>query len=94
MHKAKLHTGEEVAVKIQYPGLQRAADADLAVLRLLAAAAAAAFAGLELRWLQEELHRKLMEELDFTVRRVWGLGFRRRQSRCRACRPGAAHRLQ
>jgi hypothetical protein len=33
VHRAKLHSGREVAVKIQYPGLQGAANADLTTLR-------------------------------------------------------------
>ncbi|WP_369412370.1 AarF/UbiB family protein [Geotalea toluenoxydans] len=35
MHRARLHTGEEVAVKIQYPGIARTIKADLRNLRLL-----------------------------------------------------------
>jgi predicted unusual protein kinase regulating ubiquinone biosynthesis (AarF/ABC1/UbiB family) len=35
VHRARLHTGEEVAVKIQYPGIARTIKADLANLRLL-----------------------------------------------------------
>lgn len=35
VHRARLHTGEEVAVKIQYPGIARTIRADLRNLRLL-----------------------------------------------------------
>lgn len=35
VHRARLHTGEEVAVKIQYPGIARTIKADLRTLRLL-----------------------------------------------------------
>lgn len=35
VHRARLHSGEEVAVKIQYPGIARTIQADLRNLRLL-----------------------------------------------------------
>lgn len=35
VHRARLHTGEEVAVKIQYPGIARTIKSDLRNLRLL-----------------------------------------------------------
>lgn len=35
VHRARLHSGEEVAVKIQYPGIARTIKADLRNLRLL-----------------------------------------------------------
>lgn len=35
VHRARLHTGEQVAVKIQYPGIARTIQADLKNLRLL-----------------------------------------------------------
>lgn len=37
MHRAVLHTGEQVVVKIQRPGLQRLFEIDLANLKVLAA---------------------------------------------------------
>eukprot|EP00798_Chlamydomonas_sp_ICE-L_P025754 gene25754-11418_t len=36
VHRARLQTGEEVAVKLQYPGLQSAVLADLVILKFLA----------------------------------------------------------
>ena len=35
VHRARLHSGEEVAVKIQYPGIARTIKADLRTLRIL-----------------------------------------------------------
>ncbi|GBF99298.1 hypothetical protein Rsub_12079 [Raphidocelis subcapitata] len=67
VHKARLEDGREVAVKIQYPGLRGAADADLWTLSLLSQLAAAAFPHVRLSWLYRELKRKLEEELDFGV---------------------------
>lgn len=63
VHKARLADGREVAVKVQYPGLKAAADADLATLSLLSALAARAFPEFDLGWLYKELRRKLSEEL-------------------------------
>lgn len=34
VHRARLSTGEEVAVKLQYPNLARAVAADLAVMKV------------------------------------------------------------
>jgi hypothetical protein len=63
VHKARLQSGAPVAVKVQYPGLRGAADADLTALSLLSAAAVAAFPGFSLGWLYAELRHKLEEEL-------------------------------
>lgn len=52
-----------MAVKIQYPGLERAAKADLTTLNMMCAAAALAFSEFTLSWLFEELQFKLEEEL-------------------------------
>lgn len=38
------------------------------MFRLLGAAMSAAFPGFTMSWLPAELHRKLTEEMDFTVR--------------------------
>lgn len=63
VHKARLADGRQVAVKVQYPGLRGAANADLTTLSLLSAAAAALFPEFRLSWLYDELRLKLTEEL-------------------------------
>jgi hypothetical protein len=63
VHKARLLDGRQVAVKVQYPGLRGAANADLTTLSLLSAAAAAMFPNFRLSWLYDELRLKLTEEL-------------------------------
>ena len=68
VHKARLDDGREVAVKVQYPGLKAAADADLAVLSFVNALAAKAFPQFNLGWLYKELWRKLREELGAPLR--------------------------
>ena len=45
MHKAQLADGREVAVKVQYVGLETAVNADFTTLSLLADAAARFFPG-------------------------------------------------
>ncbi len=45
MHKARLADGREVAVKVQYVGLETAVNADFTTLSLLAQAAARFFPG-------------------------------------------------
>ncbi|MBI1926250.1 AarF/ABC1/UbiB kinase family protein [Candidatus Poribacteria bacterium] len=70
VHRAVLKTGEEVAVKVQHPNLKRIINADLGLLRSVAAWAVKA-------WPQVALHRPdelidnfkhtLMDEIDFTV---------------------------
>ena len=63
VHKARLADGRQVAVKVQYPGLRGAANADLTTLSCLSAAAGALFPEFRLSWLYEELRLKLTEEL-------------------------------
>ena len=66
VHRAVLWDGREVAVKVQYLGLETAVSADLACLGALAAAAARLFpAAPDLRWVLAELRSNLAQELDF-----------------------------
>ncbi len=65
VHKAKLKDGTKVAVKIQYPGLQSALDADLAVMTFLAGAAHFLLRVTDWRWFLTEIKEKIVEELDF-----------------------------
>lgn len=68
VHKARLADGREVAVKIQYPGLRGAANADLTTLSFLSSCASVVFPEFRLSWLYTELRHKLEEELgEFRV---------------------------
>ncbi len=68
VHRAKLWTGESVAVKVQYPGLTAAVTADLTVLTGLARVAEWLFPdGFRFGWVVAELRRNLAAELDFRV---------------------------
>lgn len=67
-HRAKLHSGEEVVVKIQRPGVEEQIRADLSVLHVLARALEAVFeeAGLySPTGIISEFELAVLEELDF-----------------------------
>ncbi len=58
-------SGQSVAVKVQYPGLESAVASDLAVLRVFNALAHFLFPDYKLGWLVDQLEKKLAVELDF-----------------------------
>jgi predicted unusual protein kinase regulating ubiquinone biosynthesis (AarF/ABC1/UbiB family) len=68
VHRAVLHDGRPVAVKVQYPGVDRAIQADLSnaevMYRLFSAFA---LKGLEVRALVDELRRRMGDELDYHI---------------------------
>ena len=71
VHRAVLWDGREVAIKVQYAGLEAAVGADLACLAALAAVAARLFPGApDLRWVLAELRANLAQELDFRRARL------------------------
>lgn len=70
VHRARSHAGEDLAVKLQYPGMQAAVASDLRLLRRLLASAAPSL-GLQLpspevmEALLTDVEAKLLEELDY-----------------------------
>lgn len=62
---ARLSTGEQVAVKVQYPGLENCISADLSTIGVLSRLASMMFPEVKLAWLFDELQKKLEIELDF-----------------------------
>ncbi len=66
VHRARLHDGREVAVKLAYPGIREAVMADLRLLGFLGEGARV-FAGIGLDRLGEVLHGDLEEELDYRI---------------------------
>ena len=68
VHKARLHDGRQVAVKVQYLGLEAAVAADMSTLSALSTAAAWLFpTSFELGWVLDDLRRNLALELDFRL---------------------------
>jgi predicted unusual protein kinase regulating ubiquinone biosynthesis (AarF/ABC1/UbiB family) len=65
VHRAKLLDGREVAVKIQYPGVAEALEADLANAGMLVRLAKALAPGLDAKAVAEELRERVLEELDY-----------------------------
>ncbi|MGD0074968.1 MAG: AarF/UbiB family protein [Candidatus Binataceae bacterium] len=70
VHRARLRSGEEVAVKIQYPGVEETVEQDLRNLKLLlqtirAIAHDVMRQKIETRSIFEELAERLNEELDY-----------------------------
>jgi predicted unusual protein kinase regulating ubiquinone biosynthesis (AarF/ABC1/UbiB family) len=67
VHRAITRDGRAVAVKIQYPGIDRAIAADLENADVMFGALGMLFPGLEPGPLVEELRNRLVEELDYAL---------------------------
>src|SRR3954447_9430023 len=65
VHRAVLHDGREVAVKVQYPGIAEALRADLQNAQMLMRMAKALAPGLDARAAAAELKERVLEELDY-----------------------------
>ena len=72
VHRARLKNGEEVAVKVQYPGIDSTVRQDLGNLKLLLRTLQAIAGDLmrqkiETRTVYRELEERLIEELDYRI---------------------------
>jgi predicted unusual protein kinase regulating ubiquinone biosynthesis (AarF/ABC1/UbiB family) len=65
VHRATLHDGRAVAVKIQYPGIAEALEADLRNAGMIVRLARAIAPGLDAKAVAHELRLRVMEELDY-----------------------------
>ena len=65
VHRGQLYDGTDVAVKVQYPGVDRAIAADLDNAGLLIALIGAVTPTLDAAPLVDELRSRLLEELDY-----------------------------
>ena len=65
VHRATLPTGEEVAVKIQYPGVADAIRADLGNAEMLYRMISPLYPGVDGRSVVDELRGRIVEELDY-----------------------------
>jgi predicted unusual protein kinase regulating ubiquinone biosynthesis (AarF/ABC1/UbiB family) len=67
VHRATTHDGREVAVKVQYPGVDAAIRADLGNAGILFQAIGLLFPNLEPGPLVAEIRGRLLEELDYVL---------------------------
>ncbi len=65
VHRGELLDGRRVAVKIQYPGIAEALDADLRNAGTIVRLARALAPGLDAKEIAKELRERVMEELDY-----------------------------
>jgi predicted unusual protein kinase regulating ubiquinone biosynthesis (AarF/ABC1/UbiB family) len=65
VHRATLLDGRAVAVKIQYPGIAEAMDADLRNAGTMVRLARALAPGLDAKAIADEIRERVMEELDY-----------------------------
>src|SRR3954451_25236142 len=65
VHKAELLDGRQVAVKIQYPGIAEAMEADLRNAGTIVRLAKSIAPGLDAKAIAEEIRERMMEELDY-----------------------------
>lgn len=65
VHRARLISGEEVAVKVQYPGIAKAVNADLKMLGWLSIPLGGFTRQFNLEGYREEILRDLNEEMDY-----------------------------
>jgi predicted unusual protein kinase regulating ubiquinone biosynthesis (AarF/ABC1/UbiB family) len=80
VHCATLHDGRRVAVKVQYPGVAEALEADLANMGTIMRLAKALAPGLDPRAIARELRERVLEELDYEYeaqsQRAFARGYR------------------
>jgi predicted unusual protein kinase regulating ubiquinone biosynthesis (AarF/ABC1/UbiB family) len=65
VHRATLHTGETVAVKVQYPGVDAAVRADLKNVSALTKISVAIAPNLDPKEVANEVRDRVLEELDY-----------------------------
>ncbi len=66
VHRARTREGQDVAVKVQYPGVDEAIRADLANADMLFQTVAAMFGGFNPQELLQEVVSRMTEEFDYT----------------------------
>jgi len=65
VHKAIWHDGREVAVKVQYPGADKALTSDLNQMARLGKMTASWIPGMDIKPLIDEIKTRMIEELDY-----------------------------
>jgi len=67
VYRARLHDGREVAVKVQYPGVDAAVRADMQNLGLILRLAKRIAPGMDPKAIGEEIRDRIEEELDYEL---------------------------
>lgn len=67
VHRARLKSGEDVVVKVQYPGVDEAIRSDLRFTQGLVAMGSAMFRNTDTAAMIEELKARLIDELDYRL---------------------------
>ncbi len=67
VHRARTHDGEEVAVKVQYPGVAEAVEIDLRNLHLILRLVKRMAPGLDVHAVGGEIRERITEELDYEL---------------------------
>jgi predicted unusual protein kinase regulating ubiquinone biosynthesis (AarF/ABC1/UbiB family) len=67
VYRARLHDGREVAVKVQYPGIDAAIRADLQNLAPMLRIAKQIFPGIDVDAVTDEVRERMHEELDYEL---------------------------
>lgn len=67
VHRARLKSGEDVVVKVQYPGVDEAITADLRFTQGLVAMGSALFRNTDTTGMIEEVKERLLDELDYRL---------------------------
>jgi predicted unusual protein kinase regulating ubiquinone biosynthesis (AarF/ABC1/UbiB family) len=67
VYKARLHDGRDVAVKVQYPGVNQAVRADMQNLGLILRLAKRIAPGLDPKAVGDEIRDRIEEELDYEL---------------------------
>lgn len=65
VYRARLHDGRDVAVKVQYPGVNQAVRADLQNLGLIMRVAKRIAPGMDAKAMTAEIRERLTDELDY-----------------------------
>ena len=67
VYKATLHDGRDVAVKVQYPGVNAAVRADMQNLGVILRLMKSVFPGIDVNALGNEIRERIHEELDYEL---------------------------
>jgi predicted unusual protein kinase regulating ubiquinone biosynthesis (AarF/ABC1/UbiB family)/DNA-binding XRE family transcriptional regulator len=82
VHRARLHSGEEVAVKVQYPNIVAAIETDLRGAALVDTMSSLVFRGQERGIVMAEMRERFQEECDYRLEADNQERFRRAHAGC------------